>query len=419
MKRNESFWIDLKVAYFLAKKQIKHASLGTNALIVSVMLLTLLNLIVISGILIGIIAGASLAYRNDYSGDFLIKTLPTQTAIKESPRLLKTMSELPEIVDYSARYVVNGQAESGYKERRHINELGNRIGAQITGIDPEAENRITNLSNLIVEGEYLKPSDEAEVLVGSDLLSQYARTPELDYLEDVEIGSKILLLIGNVQHEVTVKGFVQSKIGNVGLRIYMNDRELRKLIDRNDLSVDEVAVDLRKVEDAEKVKAALTAEGLDKLALLQTWKESQGDFFDEIEQTFSILGSVIGSIGLAVASITIFIVIFINAIARKKYIGILKGIGIKGYVIEISYIFQALFYALIGTIIGLALTLGVIQPYLERNPINFPFSEGILVTPLFDTVIKIAVLFIATLIAGYIPAKLIVRKNTLDSILGR
>jgi len=33
--------------------------------------------------------------------------------------------------------------------------------------------------------------------------------------------------------------------------------------------------------------------------------------------------------------------------------------------------------------------------------------------------IRIAILMTVTLIAGYVPAKLIVRKNTLDAILGR
>jgi ABC-type antimicrobial peptide transport system permease subunit len=33
--------------------------------------------------------------------------------------------------------------------------------------------------------------------------------------------------------------------------------------------------------------------------------------------------------------------------------------------------------------------------------------------------VRVAILLVVTLLAGYIPAKLIVRKNTLDSILGR
>jgi putative ABC transport system permease protein len=128
---------------------------------------------------------------------------------------------------------------------------------------------------------------------------------------------------------------------------------------------------------------------------------------------------MISSIGLAVASITIFIVIFINAITRRKFIGILKGIGISGRTIEASYVFQSFFYAMCGSIIGLIILYGLLKPFITAHPINFPFSDGILVAPVNSTMIKMAILILTTIIAGYIPARMIVRRNTLDSILGR
>ena len=52
-------------------------------------------------------------------------------------------------------------------------------------------------------------------------------------------------------------------------------------------------------------------------------------------------------------------------------------------------------------------------------PIQFPFSDGILVADPESTFYKFIVLFIITLIAGFLPAWMIVRQNTLNSILGR
>jgi ABC-type antimicrobial peptide transport system permease subunit len=51
--------------------------------------------------------------------------------------------------------------------------------------------------------------------------------------------------------------------------------------------------------------------------------------------------------------------------------------------------------------------------------LDFPFSDGILVAPMVGTIIKLIILFIVTTVAGFLPAWLIVRQNTLDSILGR
>jgi len=163
----------------------------------------------------------------------------------------------------------------------------------------------------------------------------------------------------------------------------------------------------------------LAATGASEFGFIQTAKESQPQFVQDITNTFNLLGSVIGSIGLVVASITIFIVIFINAISRRKYIGILKGIGIDGSAIEISYIFQSLVYAAAGTLVGLILVYAVLVPYFGKNPISLPFSDGVFVAPIGQTILRVLLLFVTTLIAGYVPAKIIIRKNTLDSILGR
>lgn len=133
----------------------------------------------------------------------------------------------------------------------------------------------------------------------------------------------------------------------------------------------------------------------------------------------NLLGTFIGSIGIVVASITIFIIIFINALSRRQQIGILKGIGIERRAIEIAYVFQAAIYALIGAGLGALLTYGFLIGYFERNPIHFPFSDGILVAPPDETFLRFLTLFIVTLFAGFLPAWLIVRQNTLNSILGR
>jgi len=84
-----------------------------------------------------------------------------------------------------------------------------------------------------------------------------------------------------------------------------------------------------------------------------------------------------------------------------------------------SYVFQAFFYGITGSVIGLLLTFGFLRPYFLAHPINFPFSDGILVATPEGAALRVGILLFITLLAGYIPARLIVSKNTLDSILGR
>jgi ABC-type antimicrobial peptide transport system permease subunit len=81
--------------------------------------------------------------------------------------------------------------------------------------------------------------------------------------------------------------------------------------------------------------------------------------------------------------------------------------------------YQAFIYAILGIILGMILVFGVIKPYFTANPINFPFSDGILVATLPGTLTRGFILLVTTVIAGYIPARIVVRQNTLSAILGR
>ncbi len=72
-----------------------------------------------------------------------------------------------------------------------------------------------------------------------------------------------------------------------------------------------------------------------------------------------------------------------------------------------------------GVLIGLGILYGFLVPYFNANPINFPFSDGILVAEVAGTLFRAFLLLVATVIAGYIPARIVVKQNTLDAILGR
>jgi ABC-type antimicrobial peptide transport system permease subunit len=80
---------------------------------------------------------------------------------------------------------------------------------------------------------------------------------------------------------------------------------------------------------------------------------------------------------------------------------------------------QSIFYAVTGSVIGLFILYGFLVPFVDAHPINFPFSDGIIYAPYLGTFFRILALLITTIIAGYIPARMIVKKNTLDAILGR
>ncbi len=413
--------LNIRVGFYLAVRQLRRASLWTTGLIVFVMLLTFLNLVVVTGVLVGLIEGINESYRTQYTGDVILSALPTKDYIENTPSVIAFIETLPQVSMLTKRYQTNGAVEANYLTRTDDTEKPNATGAQVIGIDPIAEDAFTGLSKHVIEGHYLAEGDYDQILIGHYLLAKYAfgEQPGLTPLTNVAPGSKVRLTINGATREVFVKGIVKSKVDVLGMSIFMPSTELRTLMDRSDQNVKQIAIRLTEGSSPDAFKNLLLRSGLGEKSKVQTFTDSIPNGVEDIKTTFAMLGNGFSSIGLVVAAITIFIVIFINAITRRKFIGILKGIGISGSAIEISYIFQSLFYASIGSALGVCILYGVLVPALAAHPIDFPFSDGILVAPIDGTVIRIGLLVLTTVIAGYLPSRMIVRRNTLDSILGR
>lgn len=384
-------------------------------------MLTFLNLIAVSGVLVGLITGAERAVRAESLGDIIISSRDDEDRILETETIMRELGSFPEIETYTARYVSAAKIEANYKERRDLSGERDTATVNVTGIDPLREDAMSNLSMNIVEGEYLQPDEEGYILIGAYYTEEFADKfgDIFDSLENIDPGVTVRMTIGDVSKEFIVKGVLESKVDEVSLNTYINEQEFRRLFGRIDRNADIIVTRVKNDYDEDAVKAAMVESGLDQYAKIQTFDEGKPKFITDIKNTMNLLGTFIGSIGIVVASITIFIIIFINALSRRRHIGILKGIGIQREAIEIAYVIQAAFYALAGSALGAIVTYAILIPYFEANPIHFPFSDGILVAPPGETFIRFIVLFVVTVIAGFVPAWLIVKQNTLNSILGR
>lgn len=410
-----------RIGLLLGVRQIQRASIWTNILIVFVMALTFLNLIAVSGILVGLIVGAERAVREDSLGDVIITAKDGDDHIAETERIVREIGAYPEMKNYSVRYSGAGEMEAHYKERRDLTGERDVANVKVTGIDPNQEEAMTGLSEALLSGEYLDPNDEGYILVGAYYIEEYAEQLQglFDTVEGIRPGDTVRLTVGSISKEFIVKGILQTKVDEVTFNTYIPDREFRRLFNRVDRNADQIVIRLNNPDDNLAVKTAMVASGLGDIAKIQTYEEGVPKFLKDIKNTFNVLGTFIGSIGIIVASITIFIIIFINALARRRFIGILKGIGIDRTAIEIAYVIQAGVYAFLGSMIGIIITYLILIPYFDKYPIDFPFSDGILVADPLGTLIRFIVLFVITLIAGYLPAWMIARGNTLNAILGR
>jgi len=416
-----SFSQNAKVGWYLAKRDLKRANKWTTGLIVLVMTFTFLNLVVVAGILVGLIQGSEDAQKKYAIGDVVVSQFLNMSYIEQTPTVSSIVQTIPGFKDETVRYSGSAQFESDYRSTIKPGEVHGGIGGTFLGIDPDQEQKFSGLSRFVIKGSYLNADDQDSVLIGKNLLYEYTPidAPGFQNLKNITIGSRIRITVAGNQKEYYVKGIISSKVDQFDNTVIGLSSEVRKMIGRTDLNAGTIAIQLLPGTDPVAAKQFLLDNGVGEFGRVQTAADAEPKFLQDMKNTFNILGSAISGIGLVVASITIFIVIFVNAITRRRYIGILKGVGINRKAILYSYMYQAFVYALVGIVIGMFLVFGVIKPYFAANPINFPFSDGILVADISGTMLRAAILLITTVVAGYIPAKMVIKQNTLSAILGR
>lgn len=411
------------VGRFLAIRELKRSNPWTTLLIIFVMSLTFLNMVLIGGLLLGLAQGMIGSFKQYYSSDLFITPSPEKLIIEQTNDIVSAVETIPTLEGYTLRTTSPAKIEYGHRQKTDLSDIVENTQALLTGVNFSDENKVTDLSKKVIEGEYLSNNDFNAVLVGKNLFEKYSNRPDSSTdqkFKSAQVGSVVNIVVGKTQKEFIIKGIVGTGNNAIDSRVFMADAAIREMKNQDSLNVNEIAIKLNSKgldEDARIYLQNLI--GTNKNIIIQTAEEAVPGSSADITKTFRLLGYLVGVIALVVGAITIFIVIFVNAITRRKYIGILKGIGISASAIEISYVIQSLFYALSGVLFASLFILGFLKPYLNIHPLVLPIAEGRLAVTVNDILTRGIILIITSLISGFIPARLVTKQNTLDSILGR
>ena len=412
---------DIKVGQFLAVRELKRNNPWSTALIIFVMSLTFFNMVLMGGILIGLADGMMNSFKTYYSSDILIKPASQNVSISQSSMLDSLIKSLPSHKASSKRYTMAAILENENNVKIKDTEIGQRVSSTLVGINPSEEDAVTGLSTQIITGEFLNDYDTEGIVLGKGLLAEYSKGSSTESrLEGVDIGSRLKLIIGGTSIDVTVKGIIDTGNSTVDNRIFILESTMRALTNNQGLNVNEIAILLNQGSDSKEAKGYIVDNfPFNSDIIVETADETLPKAISDMKKTFSMLGNIVGVISLVVGAITIFIVIFVNAITRRKYIGIMKGIGISARAIEISYVTQSLFYALAGILFSSFIIIWFLAPWFDLHPLKFPVSEGKLAITTSGLILRGLILTVTAFISGYVPAWMVTRQNTLDAILGR
>lgn len=403
--------MNIKTAFFLAFKSIKRGNKGTLLMTILIMTLAYVNLVFISSIFGGIVEAINEQSIDYQYSNIVIEPAPDDRYINNK-EALAAIDDIPGVVGSSAHYRDNPIIE--YDKGRNGKDVKTGRWA-LKSIDPKAEKNVSKIHEAIIAGSYLEEGDKNKILIGKEVSGGHGG--DLDYLSlGVSLGDEVYVSFSNgIRRPYEVKGIFSTKSTAIDQTVFITKKEMESVL-RISNQASEVLV---KIED--KGNEDVYIEEIRNLGLenedIKKWSDLMG-FTSGASASFDMISIILGVIGTFVAGITIFIIIFVSVVNKRKQIGILKAIGMTSGTIVLHFVIQALFYGALGIIIGASFVLFVIRPYFISNPLDFPVGwVSLKVT--FD-ILKVSNLSLmaAALIGGFFPAYRGAKESILKSIWG-
>ncbi len=334
-----------------------------------------------------------------------------KTFIVNQRAFRKEVETIPGVIATTRHYFLS----STIAFDKHKNGNFKFMAVPVIGFNQEEEKKVLTIRDHMVSGTFPDVLRDDEIVLGSYVAGGYDSVQSTD-LGGVVAGDKVRVVYANgVDKLYTVVGVFHVTIGFVGGDAFISEKEAERVLS----TYDQASEVLVKVDLARHPLSYYTGaiHAIDPSFTIKTYRErfsSIGVLMD----AFDLIAFIIVCISILVAGATIFIIVYINALSKKKQIGIIKAIGITSLDIELSYVFQALFLSVVSILSGTIIFYGGAAPYLKVHPIELPFGDAILVITSWQVLESMVALVIAACVAGYISSRIISKKPIIETVWG-
>ncbi len=398
---------DLKVSSFLADRAIRRGNKGTILMTIVILAIVFVNMLFIPSILNGFFQQFNQKNIDYYSGHIVIHPRENEPFIENASEVRGKINSIPGVIATTRR--MDTGVILTYRDRV--------LSKGILAIDPGNEKLVTRIDTAVVEGQFLEDDDTGEILLGHYLAGDKLIGEEEEMfrsLGGVQVGDSVQVTFNNgVTKNYRVKGIVQTKDQNIDNTAYITVTDLDSVLGQQDRATS-INIRLSPSVQASDFKYSLMKYGIQ--YRIRTWLQDAAAARYYMS-SFDIISVISTLAGLIIAVIVMFVVIYINTVNKRKQIGILKAIGVDQRIIVNSYVIQVIFFTICGIILGLLLIMGIIA-YMTANPMQFPDGD---VSPILDVgaMVQSAVtLFVASVIAGFLPAWNTAKQGILAAMRG-
>lgn len=320
------------------------------------------------GIFSGVIAGAFFKGMADQRIEKVIKTELSyvqihnpgfeQTSdfanfISNAEEIQNKVSKIPNVTGVSRRISIQSMAASAETAS----------GVLISGIFPEDEKNVTNISSKLIDGKYFEGISRNPVVIGKKLAEKL----------NVRVRSKIIITIQDMDNNITSGAFriagIYSTNNNMfdESNIFVRFSDIQKLTGFPENAAHEIAININDNENLAGILTSvkdITGNKLD----VKTWKElsPEMNYLTEAMDMYMYIFIIIILMALLFGIINTMLMVVME---RTKEIGMLMAIGMNKGKVFSMIVLESVLLSLTGGIVGIIIG-AVSSKYGETHPID-------------------------------------------------
>ena len=385
------------------------------------------SFIIISAVTLGIFAGIFLtAFTNGMINSRIQSIISTEMShiqihqpgfldndhfslmIGNADSIVRLVRDTPSVVAASKRIIINSMVASA--------ETG--TGVKITGIDPEYEMKVTDLSSKIISGRYLDSTDRNSVVISEKLALKLK----------VSLKNKIVITVQDVNKNITGGAFRIAGIFRTDnsmfdeANIFVRGTDLSRLTGLKGHEAHEIAISLNKNETDDVTK---TLSGMFPNLEVRSWQQlsPEAGYLVSAMNQYMFIFIIVILIALCFGIINTMLMVIME---RIHELGMLMAIGMNRARVFAMIMLETVFLSLTGGITGLILGYAAIK-YFAKAGINLyfwkeAFSElgySAYIYPVIDSKtmgITAILVMIAGIFSALYPAYKALKLNPSDAI---
>ena len=326
----------------------------------------------------------------------------------EEPQLKVFLDSLPEIKAWTSRQLAQGMIASAHSAR----------GITILGIDLESEVQVTPIADNIIAGKWLTDQGRNPILVSKKTAQRLK----------LRVGSKVVLTLTNMSGDVAggafrVRGLFKSPSSAFDdSHLFVRKHDLNKL---SGLKADHQIAILLKDDNSlaplkTKIKQQLAAENS-----VEDWTEIQ-PMLATMTASMGSSNLIILVIFVVAMSFGIVNIVLMSVFERTREFGVLMAVGMQKQKILTLILFESSFLGLVGGCLGIGvswLLLAVLK--ITGLPLS-SMAEGLsamgidsLLYPdvaVGDYLLIFSTVVLASFLAGFYPARQILKQRPVDAM---